>query len=57
MSSLETKPRTVLSRIVEARRVEVARRQRVMPEAVYALPRRRLIHRVIVLPGHSAAAG
>ena len=34
MSIAETKPGTVLSRIVERRRAEVARRQRIMPEAV-----------------------
>ena len=34
MSIAETRPGTVLSRIVEKRRAEVARRQRVMPEAV-----------------------
>ena len=34
MSIAETKPGTVLSRIVEKRRAEVARRQRIMPEAV-----------------------
>ena len=34
MSIAETKPGTVLSRIVEQRRAEVARRQRIMPEAV-----------------------
>jgi len=34
VSSIETKTGTVLSRIVEARRAEVSRRQRIMPEAV-----------------------
>jgi indole-3-glycerol phosphate synthase len=34
VSIAETKPGTVLSRIVEQRRAEVARRQRIMPEAV-----------------------
>ena len=34
MSIAETKPGTVLNRIVERRRAEVARRQRIMPEAV-----------------------
>jgi indole-3-glycerol phosphate synthase len=34
VSIAETKPGTVLSRIVEKRRAEVARRQRIMPEAV-----------------------
>lgn len=34
MSSLETKTGTVLGRIVEARRAEVSRRQRIMPETV-----------------------
>jgi indole-3-glycerol phosphate synthase len=34
VSSLETNAGTVLSRIVEARRVEVARRQRIMPETM-----------------------
>lgn len=34
MSSLETNAGTVLSRIVEARRAEVAHRQRIMPETV-----------------------
>ena len=30
----QTKPETILSRIIESRRAEVARRQRIMPEAV-----------------------
>jgi indole-3-glycerol phosphate synthase len=34
VSSLETKTGTVLGRIVEARRVEVSRRQRIVPETV-----------------------
>lgn len=34
MSSLQTNPGTVLGRIVEARREEVSRRQRIVPEAV-----------------------
>ena len=34
MSIAETKPGTVLTRIVEKRRAEVARRQRIMPEAM-----------------------
>ncbi len=34
VSIAETKPGTVLSRIVEARRAEVARRQRIVPETV-----------------------
>lgn len=34
MSSLETKTGTVLGRIVEARRAEVSRRQRLVPETV-----------------------
>jgi indole-3-glycerol phosphate synthase len=34
LSSLQTNPGTVLGRIVEARRAEVAHRQRVVPEAV-----------------------
>ena len=34
MSSLQTNSDTVLSRIVDARRIEVARRQRIVPETV-----------------------
>ena len=34
MSIAETKPGTILSRIIESRRAEVARRQRIMPEPV-----------------------
>ena len=34
MSIAETKPGTILSRIIESRRTEVARRQRIMPEPV-----------------------
>ncbi len=34
MSIAETKPGTVLNRIIEGRRAEVARRKRIMPEAM-----------------------
>ena len=34
VSIAETKPGSILSRIIESRRMEVARRQRIMPEAV-----------------------
>ena len=41
MSIAETKPGTVLGRIVEKRRAEVARRQRIMPEAVLRIAARK----------------